>query len=128
MPRGRLSALRPPEPRRHPTPNATQARFCAVSTTLQRLVGVLALLVAGVLSLPVAAYFLDDRGTEDWIIPVQLLAMAAIGTGVTLALPALGRSHGSTARRVLTGAGLGLLAALVGVLVFWLLISGSGGA
>ena len=37
------------------------------------------LLVLGVLSLPAAAYVLDAPGTENWIVPVQLVAMAAIG-------------------------------------------------
>jgi hypothetical protein len=99
-----------------------------MSRALQRVVGVLALLVAGVLSLPLSAYFLDDQGTENWIIPVQLVVMAAIGAGVTFALPALARASSSTARRVMTGVGWGLLAAFVGVLVFWLLINGFGGA
>ncbi len=95
-----------------------------MSPTLQRVVGALALLVAGMLSLPLAALVLDDRGTENWILPAQLLVMAAIGVGVTVALPALARGGASAARRALTGAGWGLLAAFVGVLVFWLLLSG----
>ena len=99
-----------------------------MSPTLQRVVGALALLVAGMLSLPLAAFVLDDRGTENWILPVQLLVMAAIGAGATVALPALARGGASPARRALTGAGWGLLAALVGVLVFWLLLSGFRGA
>lgn len=99
-----------------------------MSRAVQRVVGVSALLVAGVLSLPLAAYFLDDDRTENWIIPIQLLVMAGVGAGVTSALPALVPADATTARRVLTGAGLGLLAALVGVLVFWLLISGFDGA
>jgi len=102
--------------------------FCGMSRATQRVVGVLALLVAAVLSLPVVAYFLDGQGTENWIIPVQLAVMAAIGAGVTSALPALVRPGSSPARRALTGAGWGLLAAVVGVLVFWLLISGLSGA
>ncbi len=99
-----------------------------MSSTVQRLVGLLVLLVAGMLSLPVAASVLDDEGAQNWILPVQLLVMAAIGAGVTLALPALAPAGASTGRRALTGAGWGLLTAFVGVLVFWLLISGLGGA
>lgn len=99
-----------------------------MSRTLQRIVGGLALLVAGVVSLPVAAFFLDGERTENWIVPVQLVAMAAIGAVVALALPDLVRDDAPSTRRALTGAGLGLLAALVGVLVFWLLISGFDGA
>lgn len=99
-----------------------------MSPTLQRAVGVLALLIAGMLSLPLAAYFLDDRGTENWIVPAQLLVMAAIGAGATVALPALARADAPSQRRALTGVWWGLLAAFFGVLVFWLMLSGFRGA
>ncbi len=99
-----------------------------MSVLVQRGLGVLVLVVAGVLSLPLAATFLDDPGSENWIVVAQLGAMAAIGAGVTIALPALARTGAPAARRALTGVWWGLLAALVGVVVFWLLISGSGGA
>lgn len=99
-----------------------------MSPALQRALGVLVLLVAGVMSLPLAASFLDDRGTENWIVPAQLLVMAAIGAGVTVALPALARAGAPIGRRALSGAWWGLLAAFVGVLVFWFLLSGFGGA
>ena len=95
-----------------------------MTATVQRVVGVLVLLVAGMLSLPLAAYFLDDRGTENWIVPVQLLVMAAIGAAVAVALPGLARVGAPTVRRALTGVWWGLLAAFVGVLGFWLLLSG----
>jgi hypothetical protein len=98
-----------------------------MTPTVQRVVGVLVLLVAGMLSLPLAASFIDP-GTENWIVPVQLLVMAAIGAGVTVVLPALARAGASTGRRALTGVWLGLLAAFVGVVVFWLLLSGFSGA
>lgn len=96
--------------------------------TTQRLVGIAVLVVTGVLSLPVAALFLDGQGTENWIVPVQLLAMALVGALTTLALPALARAGGSVERRALTGVGWGLLAAVPGVLVFWLLLNGFRGA
>jgi uncharacterized membrane protein len=99
-----------------------------MSPTVQRGVGVLVLLVAGMLSLPLAALLLDGQGTENWILPAQLLVMAGVGVGVTSLLPALARSGASTRRRAVTGAAWGLLAAVVGVLVFWLLISGFNGA
>lgn len=94
----------------------------------QRVVGIVVLLVLGVLSLPAAAYVLDEQGTENWIVPVQLVVMAAVGAAVTVALPGLAREGATTGRRALTGAWWGLLAAAVGVVVFWLLISGIGGA
>jgi hypothetical protein len=99
-----------------------------VSPTLQRAVGVLVLLVAGMVSLPLAASVLDGPGAENWIVPAQLLVMAAIGAGVTVALPALARAGATGERRALTGVWWGLLAAVVGVLVFWFLLSGFDGA
>ena len=94
----------------------------------QRVVGIVVLLVLGVLSLPAAAYVLDEQGTENWIVPVQLVVMAAVGAAVTVALPGLAREGATTGRRAMTGAWWGLLAAAVGVAVFWLLLSGFGGA
>jgi hypothetical protein len=94
----------------------------------QRLVGIVVLAVLGMLSLPVSAYVLDDPGTENWIVPVQLLAMAAVGAAVTVGLPGLAREGASTGRRALTGAWWGLLAAFVGVIVFWFLLNGFRGA
>ena len=94
----------------------------------QRVVGIVVLLVLGILSLPAAASVLDGEGTENWIVPVQLVAMAAIGAGVTIALPGLAREGATTGRRAMTGAWWGLLAAFAGVVVFWLLLSGFSGA
>lgn len=99
-----------------------------MTPTVQKVLGALALLVLGVLSLPVVASFLDGAGTENWIIPVQLILMAAIGAVVTLALPALASASATTATRALTGAAWGVLAALIGLLVFFLLLNGFDGA
>ena len=116
--------------------------------TAQRVVGVLVLLVAGMVSLPVAAYFLDDeertetvefytaadrdaphvRAPENWVVPAQLLVMAAVGAGVTVALPALAQVGASRERRALVGAVWGILAAVGALAVFWVLLSGLGGA
>ena len=101
---------------------------CRPDQTAQRVVGIVVLLVLGMLSLPAAASVLDGQGTENWIVPVQLVAMAAIGAAVTIALPGLAREGATTGRRAMTGAWWGLLAAAVGVVVFWLLLSGFGGA
>lgn len=94
----------------------------------QRIVGAVVLLVTGMLSLPLSAAVFDGEGTENWIVPAQLLAMAGIGAGLAVALPALAREGAPTGRRAMTGAWWGLLAALVGVLVFWLAINGISGA
>ncbi len=99
-----------------------------MTPSAQRVVGIVVLLVTGVLSLPLSASLLDDQGTENWIIPVQLVAMAAVGAGVTVALPALAGEGASTGRRAMTGIWWGLLAAVVGVLVSWLLLNGIRGA
>jgi hypothetical protein len=94
----------------------------------QRVVGIVVLLAAGMLSLPTSAFLFDDRDTENWVIVIQLVAMAAIGAAVTVALPALAREGASTGRRATTGIWWGLLAAIIGVLVFWFLLNGIGGA
>lgn len=99
-----------------------------MSTTAQRVIGLVVLLAAGMASLPVSATFLDGPSTENWIIPAQLVAMALIGAGVTVTLPALARAGAPTPRRAMTGVWWGLLAAFVGVAVFWFLLNGVNGA
>jgi hypothetical protein len=99
-----------------------------MGTTVQRVVGALVLLVCGMLSLPLSAALLDGEGTENWIVPAQLVVMAGVGAGLAVALPALARAGVPTERRALTGVWWGLLAAFVGVLVSWLLVSGLRGA
>ena len=99
-----------------------------MSPAAQRVIGIVVLLVTGMLSLPVSAFFFDGPDTENWVIVIQLVAMAATGALVTVALPALAREGASTGRRVRTGMWWGLLAALVGVLVFWFLLNGIRGA
>ena len=99
-----------------------------MTSTSQRVVGIVVLFVTGLLSLPVSAFLLDSEGTENWIVPVQLVAMAATGAAVTVALPALAREGAGTARRARTGIWWGLLAAIVGVLVSWFALNGIRGA
>jgi hypothetical protein len=94
----------------------------------QRVLGIVVLVVLGVLALPVSAFVIDGEGAENWIIVVDLVAMAAVGAVVVGALPGLARDGATTARRAMTGAWWGLLAAFVGVVVFWLLLSGFSGA
>ena len=98
-----------------------------MSPTLQRVLGALGLLTAGVLALPVVASVLDGSSTENWIIPVDLLLMAGMGAGAGAALPALSPAGATTGRRALIGAGWGLVAALAGLLAFWFLLNGFGG-
>jgi hypothetical protein len=91
-----------------------------------RVLGWLLLLAAGVLSLPLAAAFLDGQGTENWILPVALVVTALVGALLGAALP--GFVAGANGRRAAVGATYGLAAAAVGVLVFFLLLSGFDGA
>ena len=93
---------------------------------MTRALGWLLLLVAGVMSLPLAASMLDDQGTENWILPAQLVVVALVGALVGLALP--GFVAGSTGRRLAVGAAYGLAAGVFGVLAFFLLLNGFDGA
>jgi hypothetical protein len=93
-----------------------------------RILAYLILLVAGILSLPVSAVFFDGEGSENWILPVQLGGMAVIGALVGAATPAIAGEGASTGKRVLVGALLGLGLALIGVVLFFLLLNGFDGA
>ena len=97
-------------------------------STGQRVGALIVLLAAGVLSLPASAAFLDGEGTENWIVPAQLVAMALIGAVVGVLLPGLARPGSSRARSARVGAAVGVAMAVVGVVLFFLLISGFDGA
>lgn len=97
-------------------------------SSLQRVTALLLLLVAGVVSLPLAAYLLDDEGSENWIIPAQLGGMAVVGALVGMLLPGLAGSGSSTRRAALVGAAVALLMAVVGVALFFLILNGFDGA
>ena len=87
---------------------------------------VVVLAVVGCVALPLTAFVLDGTDTgESLIVPVQVLVTAALGA--VLGGLVLDRSH-TPRRRALTGAGIGVLGALVGVVVFFLLLSGLDGA
>jgi hypothetical protein len=93
-----------------------------------RVLAYVILFLAGILSLPVSAAFFDGEGSENWIVPVQLGGMAVIGAFVGLVTPALAREGAGPGRRALFGALLGLLTALIGVALFFLLLNGFDGA
>lgn len=93
---------------------------------MTKVLGWVLLLVAGVVSLPLAASFLDDQGNENWILPVDVAVVALLGGVLGATLP--GFVAGATRRRVVVGALCGVAAAAVGVLVFFLLLSGFDGA
>lgn len=95
---------------------------------MPRLLAYPVLLVAGVLSLPLAALPFDGEGSENWILPVQLGGMAVLGGVLGALTPALVGTGAGARTRVVLGALLGVAAALVGVVVFFLLLNGFDGA
>lgn len=96
--------------------------------SVQRVVAVAALVLLGMLSLPLVASVLDGASTENWIIPVQLLLMAVVGAVVGRAVPALAGEGSDHRRATLVGALVGVGAAVLGLLVFFLLLNGLDGA
>ena len=99
-----------------------------MSSGAQRVVALVLLLVAGVLSLPVVAYFFDGQGTENWIVPITLLVMAVLGAVVGRLLPGLAGAGATPRRALVVGALTGVLMVIVGVVIFFLLLSGFDGA
>jgi hypothetical protein len=94
----------------------------------QRVAAVAVLVVAGIASLPLAALFLDGEGTENLIVPAQLAGMAVVGAAVGLLLPGLAGARATSRRAAWTGALVGVGMAVVGVLLFFLLLNGFDGA
>ncbi len=91
------------------------------------MLGIFVLVVAGIVSLPLAAVPFDSEGSENWIIPVQLGGMAVIGALVSMAIPGLTDAE-TMGRRIVLGALIGVVTALAGVVVFFLLLNGFDGA
>lgn len=81
----------------------------------------------GIVSLPAVAYLLDGQRSENWIIPVQIAAMAVVGAVVSVLLP-LAPPGSSTIHRLAVGAATGAGMAVIGLGVFWLLLGGFSGA
>ena len=98
------------------------------SVTGQRWGAVLILLVLGVLSLPVTAYFFDGEGSENWIVPVAVVLMAVLGAVVGSMLPGLAGVGATQQRGALVGAAVGVAMLVLGIVVFFLLLSGFDGA
>ena len=95
---------------------------------LQRLVAVVLLFAAGIVSLPLAALAFDGEGSENFILPAQLGGMAVLGAVVGYLLPGLAGDAASTRRAVWVGVGVALLLAVLGVVFFFLLLNGFDGA
>lgn len=95
---------------------------------MRRIAALLVLLALGVVSLPLVASVLDSQGTENWILPVQLLLMAALGALAGWLVPSLAGGTPTRGRAVLVGAAIGVGCAVVGVVIFFLLLGGISGA
>ena len=102
--------------------------MASTSVTGQRWLAVVILLVLGVLSLPVTAAFFDGEGTENWIVPVAVALMAVIGAVVGSMLPGLAGAGATQQRGALIGAAVGVAMLVLGIVVFFLLLSGFDGA
>ncbi len=92
------------------------------NATAQRPLGLGLLVVLGILSLPLAAAVLDGESTDHLVVPVQLAAMALIGAVVGYLLPGLGGDTATRSRGALVGLGVGVALALVGILLFSVLL------
>ena len=86
------------------------------------------LLVLGVISLPLVASVLDSEGTENLILPVQVVLMAGFGALAGWLVPTLGGPDATRRRGIIVGALFGLGAAVFGVVIFFLLLNGISGA
>jgi len=93
-------------------------------TGTQRAMALGLLLIAGIVSLPVVAAFLDGESTVNLLVPVQLAAMATVGAVVGCLLPGIAGSGSSSTRSAGLGALVGVATALVGVVIFFLLLGG----
>jgi hypothetical protein len=102
--------------------------MATASVAAQRWTAVLILLVLGVYSLPVTAFFFDGEGSENWIIPVAVLVMAVLGAVVGSLLPGLAGPDATQQRGALIGAVVGVAMLVLGLVVFFLLLSGFDGA
>jgi hypothetical protein len=100
----------------------------ATSVGGQRILAVVILLVLGILSLPVAAYFFDDEGSENWIVPVAVALMVVLGALVGSMLPSIAGAGATKGRGAFIGAAVGVGMLVLGVVIFFLLLSGFDGA
>ena len=102
--------------------------MATASTAGQRWIAVLILLVLGIFSLPVAASFSDSEGSENWIIPGAIALMVLLGGIVGYLLPGLAGEGATRSRGALVGAVVGVGMLVLGIVIFFLLLSGFDGA
>ena len=94
----------------------------------QRPVAALLLLLLGVASLPLSAAMFDGEGSENWILPTAVAVMVVLGAAIGSARPARPGSAASRGRGAVIGALTGVGMLVLGVVVFFLLLSGFSGA
>ena len=99
-----------------------------MSVTGQRWTAVVILLVLGVLSQPVSAALFDGEGSENWILPLAVLIMVVVGAIVGAMLPGLAGAGAGQQRGAMIGAAVGVGMLVLGIVVFFLLLSGFDGA
>lgn len=88
----------------------------------QRTVALALLFATGIVCLPVVAAFLDGESTDQLIVPVLLAVMAVVGAIVGYLLPGIAGGDTSSGRSVGVGALVGVAGALVGIVLFSLLL------
>ena len=94
-----------------------------VAWTIRIVVGAF-LVVLGVLSLPLTAMVFDDAGQEGWIIPVQVVVMALVGAAVGYAVPQLAGDGAARTRGSLVGVLIALVGVVIGLVMYFILLSG----
>jgi hypothetical protein len=94
----------------------------------QRWIAIVILLVLGIFSLPVTAYFFDGEGSENWIIPVAVALMVVLGAVVGSMLPGVAGDGATQQRGALIGALVGVGMLILGIVIFFLLLNGFEGA
>jgi hypothetical protein len=102
--------------------------MATASVAGQRWAAVLILLVLGILSLPMAAAPFGEDDNENWIIVVAVALMVLVGLVVGALRPGLAGPNASRARGARVGAVVGVAMLVLGVVVFFLLLSGFDGA
>ena len=88
----------------------------------QRTLALALLFATGIACLPVVAAFLDGESTDQLIVPVLLAVMAVVGAIVGYLLPGITGGDTNSARSAGVGALVGVAGALVGLVLFSLLL------
>jgi len=94
-----------------------------VGWTIRILVGAF-LVLLGIFSLPLVALVFDEAGQEGWIIPVQVVVMTLVGAAVGYALPLLAGEGAARSRGALVGVVTTLVGVALGLVMYFILLSG----